>query len=211
MDKQSDFKKKWENYWYYYKYHTLLAVFIVIVIIVSIWCVQKRDVPVETTIVDYNVLLNSNKMDELLKEFADYGGMDEESVMFRNSGEFVDDELAERTGTKGLKQSLKDGLLEGIFVTRGNELAYEYVGNIESILPNELMEELGDDVMAGYLVERYGELVETDAMAGIIVNDAKRFKEKFGEMDEYIVLQIPATCQHHDNAIAFIKYLFDIE
>lgn len=206
-----DFKSKWDNYWYYYKYHTMLGAFVIAVIIILVFACQKRDVPVTVTVVDTTAMLGRKESQEMLEEFADSVDIDEDSVLYRNSSEYVDDKLTERTGVKGLKGSIQYGELEGVFVIRGFEYGEDYVGNIEDILPKELTDELGEDVMAGYIVTENGALKETDDLAGIIVNDAKVFKETYGEFDDNVVLQIPANCKNKGNAIAFVKYLFGLK
>lgn len=213
MDKgqSRDFKSKWDNYWYYYKYHTMLGAFVIAVIIILVFACQKRDVPVTVTVVDTTAMLGRKESQEMLEEFADSVDIDEDSVLYRNSSEYVDDKLTERTGVKGLKGSIQYGELEGVFVIRGFEYGEDYVGNIEDILPKELIDELGEDVMAGYIVTENGALKETDDLAGIIVNDAKVFKETYGEFDDNVVLQIPANCKNKENAIAFVKYLFGLK
>ncbi len=206
-----DFKSKWDNYWYYYKYHTMLAAFAVIVIILIIVGTRTKDTEVDMTLMDATVLLNGDNMDKLLTDFAKAAGKDEESIVCNYTSDYVDEQVAERTGAKSIARALGQGELECVFTLRGKEYISDYIGNIENILSEELIETLGDDVMAGYLEEKDGALVETDVPAGIIVNDAPRFKETFGEIDDYIVLQIPENCQNQDDAVAFVKYLFDIQ
>ena len=210
MEKES-FKAKWSNYWYYYKYHTLFGVFVIIVVILIVFSCMRSDEPVALTVVDTTAMLGRETSQELVEDFAKSVNIDTDSVVYRNSAEFPDDSLTERTGVRGLTASIEYGDLEGVFVVRGREYSEELVGNIEKVLPEELIDELGNDVLAGYLEEKDGVMTETDNIAGIIVNDAKLFKETYGELDVNIVLQIPSNCKNKDNAAAFVKYLFGIE
>lgn len=208
---KKDFKSRWENYWYYYKFHTLLAIFAVFVAVLIIISFIRSDEPVYLTVVDTTIALGAKDSAELLNGFAEYKGIDENSVVLNNVSDYVTDEIARRTGAKSLPMSVEYGDIEIVFSFRGYEFSRDYVGNIEEILPAELLDRLGDDVIACYLEENEnGDLVETEDTASIIVNNAARFKEFYGEVDGVVVLQIPANCRNREYAVEFVRYLFDI-
>lgn len=208
---KKDFKSRLENYWYYYKIHTLFGVFAVFVAVLIVVSCSRSDKPVLLTAVDATAALGADDTENLLEAFADSAGIDEDSVIYRNTADYVSERVAEQTGAKSLVGSMKYGDIEAVFTVRGYEFVEDCVGNIEDVLPKELIDELGADVMAGYLEENVNGLEETDDMAGIIVNDAKRFKETYGELKETIVLQIPSGCKNREQAEAFVRYLFDIK
>ncbi len=211
MEKK-DFKSKWDNYWYYYKYHTLAGIFVLVVIVLIVISCTNRDVEVELTLVDTTALVNDIDMKEEI--YADFGGkndLDTEGLLMRSQADYVDDITAERTGAKSIAGAIESGEIDGIFVYRGIEIRQEYVGNIEKVLPQDLLDEL-DEYLIGYLmVDDNGDTYDSEITAGIVVNEAKRFVETYGDIEDYVVLQIPENCQHPENVIAFIKYLFDIQ
>ena len=211
MEKK-DFKSKWDNYWYYYKYHTLAGIFVLAVIVLIVISCTNRDVQVELTLVDTTALVNDIDMkEEIYADFGEKNDLDTEGLLMRSQADYVDDITAERTGAKSIAGAIETGEIDGIFVYRGIEIKQEYVGDIENVLPQDLLDEL-DEYLIGYLmVDDNGDTYDSEITAGIVVNEAKRFVETYGDIDDYVVLQIPENCQHPENVIAFIKYLFDIQ
>lgn len=211
MEKK-DFKSKWDNYWYYYKYHTLAGIFVLAVIVLIVISCTNRDVQVELTLVDTTALVNDIDMqEEIFADFGEKNDLDTEGLLMRSQADYVDDITAERTGAKSIAGAIETGEIDGIFVYRGIEIKQEYVGDIENVLPQDLLDEL-DEYLIGYLmVDDNGDTYDSEITAGIVVNEAKRFVETYGDIEDYVVLQIPENCQHPENVIAFIKYLFDIQ
>ena len=207
-----DFKSKWDNYWYYYKYHTLAGIFVlVVIVIIVIACVNKGG-DVELTLVDTTALVTERDMkEEIYEDFSDRCSIDKSGLLIKTQADYVDDITAERTGAKSIAGAIENGEIDGIFVYRGIEIREEYVGSIENVLPSDLLEEL-NDYLTGYLcVDGNGETYSSEVTAGIVVNEAKRFKEVYGNIEDYVVLQVPENCNNRENIISFIKYLFDIQ
>jgi hypothetical protein len=214
MEKKS-FKQKWDNYWYYYKYHTLAGIFIIAVIVLIVMSCSNRDGEVSLVLVDTTALVNDTGMKkEIFPDYAEKNSIDTSGLLIRSQADYVDDATAERTGAKSLIGALECGEIDGIFVYRGIEMQYKYIGDIKAILPEDLIESLNDSFI-NYLETDQDELAESgidtaQTIAGIKINDAKRFKETYGETQDIIVLQIPQNCANTENIISFIKYLFDI-
>lgn len=216
MEKKSFINKtfinKWDNYWYYYKYHTLAGIFVLVVIVlIAIACTSRKG-EVELTLVDTTALVYDADMKEkIYQDFSDEYDLDKSGLLIKSQADYVDDITAERTGAKSIAGAIESGEIDGIFVYRGIEIKQEYIGDIANILPEDLLKEL-DEYLIGYLmVDENGETYDSDITAGIVVNEAKRFVETYGDVEDYVVLQIPENCQHKENAIAFVKYLFDIQ
>ncbi len=211
MEKKS-FKSKWDNYWYYYKYHTLAGIFVLVVIVLIVISCANRDTEVELTLVDTTALVvDTDIKEKIYKDFSSEYDLDSAGLLIKTQADYVDDITAERTGAKSIAGAVESGEIDGIFVYRGIELKQEYVGNIENVLPDDLLKEL-DEYLIGYLMtDDDGKTYDSDIKAGIVVNEAKRFVEAYGDIEDYIVLQIPENCQHTENVIAFIRYLFDLQ
>lgn len=205
--KEKDFKKKWNNYWYYYKYHTLAGIFAVIVLALVIFAITNEEIEEEIVMTDTSGMLNRDLIHEMFDGYADEIGIDENTVVLKQPYEYAADKLAEQTGRESLTQAITSGNIDCVFVARGNEYLREVVGDFEEVLSEELKEKLGENAMAWYLD---GDGNVTEELAGIVLNDAKRFKEVFGELDYYVVLQVSQYADNMENAIKFIEYLFDV-
>lgn len=211
MEKQ-EFKSKWENYWYYYKYHTFAGIFVLVVIVLIVIAFTNKTGEVELTLVDTTALVVETDMkEEIYEGFSKKNGIDKAGLLIKTQADYVDDITAERTGAKSIAGAIESGEIDGIFVYRGIEIKEEYIGEIEKTLPEELLNEL-KEYLIGYLcVDEDGETYTSEIIAGIVVNDAKRFVEAYGDVEDYVILQIPQNCKHLENVISFIKYLFDIQ
>lgn len=211
MEKK-EFKSKWENYWYYYKYHTLAGMFVLVVLVIIVIACTNRTGEVELTLVDTTALVvETNMKEEIYEAFSKKNNIDKSGLLIKTQADYVDDITAERTGAKSIGGAIESGEIDGIFVYRGIEIKEEYIGDIEKTLPEDLLKEL-EEYLIGYLcVDENGETYSSETTAGIVVNDAKRFVETYGDVEDYVVLQIPQNCKHLENVVSFIKYLFDIQ
>lgn len=208
MEKKN-FEKKWNNYWYYYKYHTIAALFVVMVVVILIISLKKNDSEIKLSIVDITCLLNHDASTELLNDFTENSDFGLDEIEFKNRTKFIDEETAKLTGNKDIKKSIESGDIDILFVIRSNEYDTDLVGNIELVLSEE-DNKLFSDYIVNYIdKDNDGKDVITDIKSGIIVNNAKRFKEMYGEFDYNIVVQIPESASNKENAIEFIKYLFE--
>lgn len=210
MEKKS-FKSKWDNYWYYYKFHTLAGIFLLVVIAIIVISCTNRDGEVELTLVDTTALVvDSDMKEKIYQDFSEEYDLDKSGLLIKSQADYVDDITAERTGAKSIAGAIESGEIDGIFVYRGIEIKHEYVGDIENVLPDDLLKEL-DDYLIGYLMaDDDGNTYDSDITAGIVVNEAKRFVEVYGDVEDYVVLQVPENCQHIETVIEFIRYLFDV-
>ena len=208
---KDELKNKWENYWYYYKYHTLAGMFVLVVIVLIVISCANRSGEVELTLVDTTALVvNTEMKEEIYEDFSDKYNIDKSGLLIKTQADYVDDITAERTGAKSITRAIESGEIDGIFVYRGIEMKQEYIGDIENVLPEDLLKEL-KEYLIGYLcVDENGKTYSSEITAGIVVNEAKRVVEVYGDVEDYVVLQIPENCNNRENVISFIKYLFDI-
>lgn len=70
---KEQFKKKWENYWYYYKIHTIVAIVAIIVLAFLIkQCTDRIEPDMSVTIVTNNVTLSQERIDDIEKMLSKY-------------------------------------------------------------------------------------------------------------------------------------------
>lgn len=209
-----DLKKKLENYWYYYKYHTLFAIFAMIVVIIIISsCLRSKEDAVFTLVDNSNYVFTEHG-NAILEGFAEYSGTDRKEMNFSYSTEFADveEQIAEAANIKEFEDYVAEGRISAIITPRLGEYSPELVGSIEEVLPQDIINTLKEKNLIVYYIQEdeNGQKVETDVICGILINDSKVIQDIVGEADINLVLQIPSSVNEKENAVMFVKYLFDL-
>lgn len=201
-----DLKKKLENFFYYYKFHTAFVIFAIIVAILVFNSYLDKSKEFELTVVDSTVDLKNKDSKNLISAFAKDRDIKEDKVLFNTDSAYISDEKMEDkqyqiAGVKGVKEELRDGNIDLLFVYRTEEYDKDIVSDPQKVLPKVLLKEIED-----YLVK----YKETEDVIGILVNDAPNFKKYIGETENNIVIQISKDQKDIEKSIEFIKYLFDL-
>ena len=203
-------RSKLENFWYYYKYHTIAGIFVLILLYLIISSCIRSDETYEMVLVDSTARFYGNNAKQVMAGFEEHMDWDEGSTSLRYNSNFVDERTAEQTGAKSLERAVRDGDVDCLFSFSAEEAPYELVGDIESALSAELLDELKDYLKSYIIYDANGDIVDNQPIAGIVINDAKRCSEFFGELDEYVIIQVPGNGKNKENVEAFIRYLFEI-
>lgn len=208
-------KKKLENFWYYYKFHVLFAAFAVFVLVLIVSACLRNTEDATFVLVDSTNYIYREHADEMLSGLAEYNGDSKDEYSFAYPNEFADvknDMIADAANIKEFKDFIAEGNISALVAVRTAEYDIETVGNLEEILPKDLMDILKEkDVIVNYLEkDEEGNYKDTDVICGILINDSEVMQKVIGEVDSNLVLQIPVTVKEKENAIAFVRYLFGL-
>ena len=207
MEEKKSFREKIDNYWYYYKYHTFAGIFAIIVLGIIIYSFATKDNIAKFVVADGMGYLNKESCKEILEDFANYIGEDEDELAFPSFLEYPNGEAAEIAKdvarVKGFGESFAEGDTDAVFILADRCFSSDKIGDLRNILPDETYNKLEENDKIMFEEQDTGEKIPV----GIYVTGLEKFQQFFGDINDIIILQISEKSQNKENSIAFVKYI----
>lgn len=208
--REMPFKKKMSYLWEYYKYHALVTIIIIIFLTSIIIDIIIPDIKTVLYAAVINCPVDEAVMDEFEADFSELLQLNpkREEVNINTNFYFSDNDEY----TINLKQALVTYVaakeIDIIIAPKSEFGNYAYNGFFAPLsdqLPSDLYSSLADCFYMTATVDDPGKEVY-----GIYINDTSLFKKSLLNIssDPYI-LGIVANSTHKENAIEFIRYLFN--
>lgn len=219
---KNNITKKLENIWFYHKYHLLVGIIALFIICVMITNIINRNTETRLHIVSIERPFSNDEIDDIKDEYSDYADIKYNSIGFGSNLKHYStsdetttlDNSVETTTVKEVEKPfsamlLGDTSFNGLYTK--NELdilfcppayadSYEgYCKNLLEVLPSDLKEQLKDKIYYSS---------KNNLPVGLDISGTT-FAQKYDAYDISTVLCIPASTHRLNEAINFIRYVFE--
>lgn len=212
---EMSFKEKAGYLWEYYRVHAFVFIVSVTIIASVIYNIAKPNI--ETKL--YTAIINNTLSDEYLEdlqiEFAEHLKLNPEREDIKLNTQFYFNGTADYS--MNMKQVLTTYVAAqdvDIIIAPESEFKeyalYGYMSTISDILPTDLYTSLTDQLYIGKKEIDPEEATYEEGVYGIYVDDTDLFKNHtVSPSSERYLLGIIANSRHEENAVEFIRYLFN--